>query len=97
VVPALSVEQHWAEKFHAYTRPRETPNSRVRDLVDLALILEHEAPATERVRAAVDATFQRQRTHSVPGRCAGAAVRVGEAVCGSRCRVWTPANTGDGA
>jgi hypothetical protein len=29
VVPALSVEQHWAEKFHAYTRPRETPNSRV--------------------------------------------------------------------
>jgi hypothetical protein len=66
VVPALSVEQHWAEKFHAYTRPRETPNSRVRDLVDLVLILEHEAPATERVKAAVDATFQRRRTHSVP-------------------------------
>jgi Nucleotidyl transferase AbiEii toxin, Type IV TA system len=59
VVPALSVEQHWAEKFHAYTRPRETPNIRVRDLVDLVLILEHEAPATERVRTAVDATFQR--------------------------------------
>jgi hypothetical protein len=66
VVPALSVEQHWAEKFHAYTRPRETPNSRVRDLVDLVLILEHEAPATERVSAAVDATFRRRRTHSVP-------------------------------
>jgi flagellar motility protein MotE (MotC chaperone) len=29
VVPVLSIEQHWAEKFHAYTRPRETPNSRV--------------------------------------------------------------------
>src|SRR5436309_1694334 len=27
VVPALSVEQHWAEKFHAYTRPREATNS----------------------------------------------------------------------
>jgi hypothetical protein len=66
VVPALSVEQHWAEKFHAYTRPRETPNSRVRDLVDLLLILEHEAPATERVSAAVDATFRRRGTHSVP-------------------------------
>jgi hypothetical protein len=66
VVPALSVEQHWAEKFHAYTRPRETPNSRVRDLVDLVLILEHEAPATERVRMAVDATFQRRGTHPVP-------------------------------
>jgi Nucleotidyl transferase AbiEii toxin, Type IV TA system len=66
VVPALSVEQHWAEKFHAYTRPRETPNSRVRDLVDLVLIFEHEAPATERVRTAVDATFQRRGTHPVP-------------------------------
>jgi hypothetical protein len=66
VVPALSVEQHWAEKFHAYTRPRETPNSRVRDLVDLVLILEHQAPATERVRVAVDATFHRRETHSVP-------------------------------
>ena len=66
VVPALSVEQHWAEKFHAYTRPRETPNSRVRDLVDLVLILEHETPATERVRAAVDATFHRRGTHPVP-------------------------------
>jgi hypothetical protein len=66
VVPALSVEQHWAEKFHAYTRPRETPNSRVRDLVDLVLILECEAPATERAGAAVDATFRRRGTHSVP-------------------------------
>jgi hypothetical protein len=66
VVPALSVEQHWAEKFHAYTRPRETPNSRVRDLVDLVLILEHEAPATERVRMAVHATFRRRGTHPVP-------------------------------
>jgi hypothetical protein len=66
VVPALSVEQHWAEKFHAYTRPREAPNSRVRDLVDLVLILEHEVPATDRVRMAVDATFKRRGTHPEP-------------------------------
>ena len=66
VVPALSVEQHWAEKLHAYTRPREGPNSRVRDLVDLLLILKYEAPATETVRAAVTATFQRRGTHAVP-------------------------------
>ena len=57
VVPALSVEQHWAEKFHAYTRQRATPNSRVRDLVDLVLILEREPPMSERMSAAVDATF----------------------------------------
>src|SRR5919106_666086 len=66
VVPALSVEQHWAEKFHAYTRPRETPNSRVRDLVDLVLILEHQPLDTDRVSAAVDATFGRRGTHPAP-------------------------------
>ena len=66
VVPALSVEQHWAEKLHAYTRPRETPNSRVRDLVDLALILEHQTPLPDRVRAAVNATFGRRDTHPMP-------------------------------
>ena len=66
VVPALSVEQHWAEKFHAYTRPRETPNSRVRDLVDLVLILEHQPLDTVCVSAAVDATFGRRRTHAAP-------------------------------
>jgi hypothetical protein len=66
VVPALSMEQHWAEKLHAYTRPRETPNSRVRDLVDLVLILKHETLATQRVAAAVDATYRRRATHSAP-------------------------------
>jgi hypothetical protein len=66
VVPALSVEQHWAEKFHAYTRPRETPNSRVRDLVDLVLILEHQPLATDRVSVAVEATFSRRGTHTAP-------------------------------
>jgi len=30
-VPTLSAEQHWAEKLHAYTRPREgATNTRVR-------------------------------------------------------------------
>jgi hypothetical protein len=66
VVPAISVEQHWAEKFHAYTRPREASNSRVRDLVDLVLIQQQQVPSTERVRPAVDATFRRRATHSVP-------------------------------
>jgi hypothetical protein len=65
-LPALSVEQHWAEKLHAYTRPRESPNSRVRDLVDLLLILEYEAPTPERLQTAVEATFRRRGTHPVP-------------------------------
>lgn len=68
VVPALSIEQHWSEKLHAYTRPREATNSRVRDLVDLVLILEEHVPSSDRVRKAVDATFARRRTHPVPER-----------------------------
>ena len=34
----IPVETHIAEKLHAYTLPRPTPNSRVRDLPDLALL-----------------------------------------------------------
>jgi hypothetical protein len=66
VAPALSLEQHWAEKFHAYTRPRETTNSRVRDLVDLVLIIEQHQLSSDRVREAVDATFARRQTHAIP-------------------------------
>lgn len=66
VVPALSIEQHWAEKFHTYTRPREATNSRVRDLVDLVLILEHQQPSFGAIREAVEATFARRNTHPVP-------------------------------
>jgi len=32
------VETHIAEKLHAYTMPRARPNSRVKDLPDVALV-----------------------------------------------------------
>jgi hypothetical protein len=66
IVPALSLEQHWAEKFHAYTRPRERTNSRVRDLVDLVLILDQQELSSDRVREAVNVTFARRHTHAIP-------------------------------
>lgn len=66
-VPALSVEQHWAEKLHAYTRPREGRlNTRVKDLVDLVLLIERETLDVARVLVSVDATFVRRRTHAIP-------------------------------
>jgi hypothetical protein len=66
-VPALSVEQHWAEKFHAYTHPREGRiNTRVKDLIDLVLHIERETLASDRVLASIDATFIRRRTHEIP-------------------------------
>jgi hypothetical protein len=67
VVPALSAEQHWAEKLHAYTRPREgLINTRVKDLIDLILLIECETLAANRVLTSVDATFARRRTHAIP-------------------------------
>jgi hypothetical protein len=37
-VRVYPIETHIAEKLHAYTMPRERPNSRVKDLPDLALL-----------------------------------------------------------
>lgn len=63
--PTLSAEQHLAEKLHAYTLPRTSPNTRVRDLVDLALLL-RAGLDRERVREAIAAVFARRGTHRPP-------------------------------
>ena len=66
-VPTLSAEQHWAEKLHAYTLPRDgATNSRVKDLVDLVLLIELQAMSSTRMHVAVATTFARRRTHAVP-------------------------------
>ena len=58
---------HFAEKLHAYTRPRAgTPNSRVRDLADMVLLIQLGLSADRALRTAVDATFTRRATHPVP-------------------------------
>jgi len=61
------VESHVAEKLHAYTMPRARPNSRVKDLPDLALIATAGAVEAGRLRAAIDQTFGFRGTHAVPG------------------------------
>jgi hypothetical protein len=38
-VQLIAREQQFAEKIHAYTLPRSTPNSRVKDLIDMALLM----------------------------------------------------------
>ncbi len=66
-VPVISAEQHFAEKMHAYTLPRlASPNSRVRDLVDLLLLVEAGSLSTERINEAIERTFDRRATHPVP-------------------------------
>ena len=72
IVPARAIvvplTVHFAEKLHAYTRPRTgTPNSRVRDLADMVLLIRLELRPDEALRTAVEATFARRATHPVPG------------------------------
>jgi Nucleotidyl transferase AbiEii toxin, Type IV TA system len=60
------VETHIAEKLHAYTMPRARPNSRVKDLPDLALLASAKRLDAKRLRAALDQTFGYRRTHPLP-------------------------------
>ncbi len=67
--PVLSiypVETHIAEKLHAYTLPRSRPNSRVKDLPDLALLATVRAIEATRLRAALEQTFTFRKTHALP-------------------------------
>ena len=60
-------EQQFAEKLHAYTLPRQgTVNSRVRDLVDMVLLIHSGTLAKAKVAEAIRVTFDRRKTHSLP-------------------------------
>jgi len=60
------VETHIAEKLHAYTLPRARPNSRVKDLPDIALLATTKALDGDDVRAAIEQTFAFRGSHSIP-------------------------------
>jgi predicted nucleotidyltransferase component of viral defense system len=63
---ALSKEQQFAEKLHAYTLKRERLNSRVRDLVDMVLLIDSGGLSGAITLKAIERTFGRRKTHSVP-------------------------------
>ncbi len=60
------VVTHVAEKLHAYTMPRSRPNSRVKDLPDLALLATAQAIDARRLRTALEQTFSFRKTHPLP-------------------------------
>jgi len=62
------IETHIAEKLHAYTMPRTRPNSRVKDLPDIALLASAKTIDAARLRAALEQTFGFRSTHDLPGR-----------------------------
>lgn len=65
--PSISREEHFAQKLHAYTMPRgDRPNTRVKDLIDLVLLIDSAGMDQERLKRDIMDTFQRRKTHPVP-------------------------------
>ncbi len=62
-IGVINIEQHFAEKIHAYTVPRQSENSRVKDLVDLYLIVKNEKLNPELLKQCLMETFSRRETH----------------------------------
>jgi len=62
----IACEQQFAEKIHAYTLPRNAANSRVKDLVDLALLIGSDRLDKQRILDALRLTFERRGTHDLP-------------------------------
>ena len=69
----IAREQQFAEKIHAYTLPRNAANSRVKDLVDLALLIGSGGLDKQRILDALRLTFERRGTHDLPAELGSAA------------------------
>jgi len=69
-VPAAPLEQHMAEKIHAYTRSYGAghESSRPKDLIDMVLICDLAKFDTVRLRRAIVDLFGARGTHLVPAR-----------------------------
>ncbi|MFC9966863.1 nucleotidyl transferase AbiEii/AbiGii toxin family protein [Nocardia ignorata] len=68
-IEAVDRRQHFAEKLHAFTRDYgDRPNTRVKDLVDLVLLIESGLAADASVVRAVRHVFAVRATHEVPPR-----------------------------
>lgn len=64
--PVIPKEQQFAEKLHAYSLPRppDKPNSRVKDLVDMVLLIQ-EGLEFERTASFLVDTYERRATHAL--------------------------------
>jgi predicted nucleotidyltransferase component of viral defense system len=69
IIRATSRAQHLAEKVHALTRPFDDRlNTRVKDLADIILLLDHGLPEPPVFKRAVNEIFSFRATHEVPDR-----------------------------
>lgn len=67
-VPTLPLEQHIAEKVHAYTRTYGDglSSSRAKDLVDLVLLNVHASPRAQQLRDALESVFGQRDNQELP-------------------------------
>jgi hypothetical protein len=67
-VPVISREQQFAEKLHAYATPRdgEHPNSRVKDLLDMVLLLKDSALSPADTLDTLTSVFRRRGQPCLP-------------------------------
>lgn len=65
-VRVYPIVTHIAEKLHAYTMPRKRPNTRVKDLPDIALLATIGPLEATRLRMALELTFNFRATHPLP-------------------------------
>ena len=67
VFPTINISQHFAEKIHAYTYNYEKrENTRVKDLVDLVLLINSNDLNKNKVMDALRKTFTQRNTHLLP-------------------------------
>ena len=64
--PVYPINQHFAEKLHALTLPRDVENTRARDLIDLVWFVRRFTFRSDALAIACTATFERRATHSWP-------------------------------
>lgn len=66
-VKIISIEQQFAEKIHAYTLPRgDRPNSRVKDLIDVLLLMRMRSLDLEKLSVNLQKVFKIRNTHTLP-------------------------------
>lgn len=64
--PVYPIAQQFAEKLHAYTRPRDVENTRARDLADMVWFTTRHAFLSQSLIEAGIATFDHRRAQSWP-------------------------------
>ena len=65
--PAIPQEQHFAEKIHAYTTLFDGQmGSRVKDLIDMVLLIQNGSMSTAKLATALHLTFDKHKKHPLP-------------------------------